>query len=177
MNEDFDLAHDLGLMMVIRHDNHGNEYIEYVPAKYEYVPMAKGDLEVEEGEENFIEERDKDGNLISHQKDSDPEAARRRAHENYKRQLLEDLRELEGLEGGGQFKDQNEEKEIEREDQEEPQWTEVRGSSSFYHICPICGSMIPGTGPKIDCADGVARYPKDLHEWWHKTVHCDWYQE
>lgn len=120
-----------------------------------------------EQSENFIEMRDKDGNLISKKENSDSETARQKIIEERKRQMKE----------GGYFKDQNKENEIERDDDEEPKWTEVRGSSSFYFICPICGSMIPGTGPKINCSDGVSRFPKDLHEWWHKTVACDWFQE
>lgn len=73
---------------------------------------------------------------------------------------------------------QLEEKEQERNQEDEPIWTEVRGIwASFHYICPICGSCVPGTGPEIMCADNKKRRPKELHEWWHKAVHCDWYQD
>lgn len=123
-------------------------------------------------EENFVEVHDKDGNLISKQKFSGVEQARLIQEQEKFISLKDKEIKLELMNKRIREKQENE-----REPDEEPKWTEVRGSSSFYFICPICGSMIPGTGPLMNCSDGTPRGPVALHEWWHKTIHCDWYQD
>lgn len=76
-----------------------------------------------------------------------------------------------------ELEEKEESEEIE-EEQKEPQWHNMfTWDGHHYFVCPICAAMISTSMQRFRGPDGVERTSMYLHEHWHKTVACDWYQD